>query len=442
MFRLKSKILGKDIQYRHLSGGKCWGYDGEVEKKKDDNYFVTLRLQESKTPRKCIPLPLDLRHLPKHGQNPSKYVDLGLCSICERCHWSNSKHSASCKGTQGASDSIPITDYFSQPGTLSSSSLMKTMLPSQSQTTSTTNNVTTSNSAINLSHMEESSSTSVMNIVSEIPKDFSTSDSTSHISSSTTARLTPIISNYPESKYANGNAVGEYDDSSGSDDDEIEEFQKTSLQTFRKVMKLLFDNICFDVSDTIIPLLPKIMNFKFLQSLNLLFHPAIYALMNCSFFIWDPEKQYDELLQEFKFKCPKPNCKKILQNHGWSKSIRIERTITSNARILVCESYQCYECSQPNPNCRSSSFDVVHPDLMSQLPDSVRIIFPFILNPNGALLSKETLTATMALIENGAKFNHFITKPGNAETISFRNFQEFRTCSFTGFLKSFRRNYA
>ena len=58
----------------------------------------------------------------------------------------------------------------------------------------------------------------------------------------------------------------------------------------RKAMKFLFDNICFDVSDTIIPLLPKIMNFKFLQSLSLLFHPVIYALMNCSFFIWDPEK--------------------------------------------------------------------------------------------------------------------------------------------------------
>ena len=81
---LKSKILGKPIQYRHLSEGKGWGYDGEVEKKKDDNYFVRLRLQESKTPRKCIPLPLDLRHLPKLGQNASKYVDLGLCSICDR----------------------------------------------------------------------------------------------------------------------------------------------------------------------------------------------------------------------------------------------------------------------------------------------------------------------------------------------------------------------
>ena len=195
-------------------------------------------------------------------------------------------------------------------------------------------------------------------------------------------------------------------------------------------MKLLFDNICFDLSDTIIPLLPKIMNFTFLQSLNLLFHPAIYALVNCSFFIWDPEKQYEELLQEFKFKCPKPNCKKILQNHGWSKSIRIERTITSNARILVCKSYQCFECSQANPNCRSSSFDAVHPDLMSQLPDSVRIIFPFILNPNGALLSKETLTATMALIENGAKFNQIVQMSREAITTSLLELEMLRRYRF------------
>ena len=37
---------------------------------------------------------------------------------------------ARCKGTQGVSDSIPFLNYFSQPGTLSSFSLMKTMLPS------------------------------------------------------------------------------------------------------------------------------------------------------------------------------------------------------------------------------------------------------------------------------------------------------------------------
>ena len=76
----------------------------------------------------------------------------------------NSKHSASCKGTQGASDSIPITNYFSQPGTF----------PSHSSTTSATSNVTTSNSAINLLYMEESSSTSVMNIVSVDKQDCET----------------------------------------------------------------------------------------------------------------------------------------------------------------------------------------------------------------------------------------------------------------------------
>ena len=65
--------------------------------------------------------------------------------------------------------------------------------------------------------MEESSSTSVMNIVSEVPKDLSTSasDSTSHISSPTTATITPVVSSSSESTYANGNADGEYDDSSG-----------------------------------------------------------------------------------------------------------------------------------------------------------------------------------------------------------------------------------
>ena len=42
---------------------------------------------------------------------------------------------------------------------------------------------------------------------------------------------------------------------------EIVQDQKTSLLMVRKVMKLLFDNICFDTSDTMIPLLPKIMNF-------------------------------------------------------------------------------------------------------------------------------------------------------------------------------------
>ena len=66
--------------------------------------------------------------------------------------------------------------------------------------------------------MEESSSTSVMNIVSGVPKDLSTSapiksDSTSHISSPTTTTLTPVVSRSSESTYANGNADGEYDDS-------------------------------------------------------------------------------------------------------------------------------------------------------------------------------------------------------------------------------------
>ena len=32
----------------------CLGYDEEVEKRKDDNNFVNLRPQESKTPRKNL----------------------------------------------------------------------------------------------------------------------------------------------------------------------------------------------------------------------------------------------------------------------------------------------------------------------------------------------------------------------------------------------------
>ena len=60
-------------------GGKCWAHGGEVEKKRYDNNFVRLRLQESMTPRKCIPLSLGLCHLPKLGQNASKCVDFCVC---------------------------------------------------------------------------------------------------------------------------------------------------------------------------------------------------------------------------------------------------------------------------------------------------------------------------------------------------------------------------
>ena len=87
-------------------------------------------------------------------------------------------------------------------------------------------------------------------------------------------------------------------------------------------MKILFDNICFDVSDTIIPLLPRIMNFKFLQSLSLLFHPAIYALMNCRIFISDPEKQYGQLLQEFKFKCSEKMTNTFVKKSQRNKSLK------------------------------------------------------------------------------------------------------------------------
>lgn len=136
----------------------------------------------------------------------------------------------------------------------------------------------------------------------------------------------------------------------------------------------------------------------------------------------------------------------------WMVKIKNRKNYHNNAQILIYKSYQCFECFQPCPTCRSANFDVVHPDLM-QLPDSVRTIFPFILNPNSAQLSKSTVTTTIALIEDGTKFNccaniqgsyqNLITRVGNAEkTILFQNFEEFRTCNFNKFIKSLRRNYA
>ena len=116
--------------------------------------------------------------------------------------------------------------------------------------TSTTNDFTTSNPIINALNMEGSKSTSIMNISSEVPKIFRHLRQQRIISSPTAiATLTPVVSSSSESTNAHGNADGKYDDSSN----EIKRVQKPSLLTIRNVMKLLFDNICFDVFNTIIP---------------------------------------------------------------------------------------------------------------------------------------------------------------------------------------------
>ena len=63
---------------------------------------------------------------------------------------------------------------------------------------------------------------------------------------------------------------------------------------------------------------------------------------------------------------------------------------------------------------------------MSQLPDSIRIIF---INPNSALLSKETLTHTRAFIENRGKFNQIVQISKKAITTSVLELEILR-CRF------------
>ena len=68
----------------------------------------------------------------------------------------------------------------------------------------------------------------------------------------------------------------------------FKEVEKTSLRTFRKVMKLSFDNIWFDVSDAIIALLPKLMDFKFFNPSTYFFILRSMPWRTVVYFIWDP----------------------------------------------------------------------------------------------------------------------------------------------------------
>lgn len=128
--------------------------------------------------------------------------------------------------------------------------------------------------------------------------------------------------------------------------------------------------------------------------------PSYHALKTCVFFVWDPVGLLADDMQGATLCCP--TCSSTLVSKGYgTSSIRIERGAGSSANLLVAVDLKCNKCASANGSCRYTS---VHPDILKQLPDTVREQFPFVATPNGAFLSVEMLNRVMTEVECGVSF--------------------------------------
>ena len=162
--------------------------------------------------------------------------------------------------------------------------------------------------------------------------------------------------------------------------------------------------------------------------------PELVALTGSTFFHWDPKNLVPDLMGDCILHCPA--CEKPLIGNGDAKVIKIERTMGFAPHLLVSKALECQKCESPLPGSISRHWSNSYPEVLSQMPESVRDLFPFVNVVKGSLISCPTLTAVQSLVGSATAFEAICTAALAATTTRLLDLEKARRSRFKQYAKN------
>ena len=125
------------------------------------------------------------------------------------------------------------------------------------------------------------------------------------------------------------------------------------------------------------------------------------ALDGMSLVVVDYENFFFQDANGLSLTCP---CGKKLIRNGWTSYCRIGRGFGLD-RVFQAVDYVCENCLRPQPGKRTSSFNTLSNEIISQLPSTLRSKLDFVVGGSGYIVNRQALPLLQVLVTSGMSFS-------------------------------------